>query len=146
MAVPMAQSKDAGKALTLKSVLGAGFGEIIEIEGKMIDDSDTRTRAHLGKKLMSVTTIGDKELENPVMIELQAFSFSKFKFPEHGATMRIRGYETGTFVGIPQRAFEDIPQVATTDYHFESHFQVIALLAKNNPEQTDAAEHEIAPN
>lgn len=119
-----ATAEDKNNSITITPILGAGFGKIIEIEGKIVDDTDTRIRSHLGKKLIKVHLVGTRQLNKPVVIELERFSFAGMKIPGRGNQVKLRGYETGYFSGIPNKAFSDIPQVATTNFHFRSVFQV----------------------
>ncbi|QDT44730.1 hypothetical protein Pan241w_48460 [Gimesia alba] len=128
ISVPLSAAEDDKNPTTITPSLGAGFGKIIEIEGKIVDDTDTRLRSHLGKKLIKVHTVNTRRLAKPVVIELTKFSFAGTKIPVRGNQVKLRGYETGHFAGIPNKAFADIPQVATTNFHFQSVFQVTKRL------------------
>ena len=121
--------------MTISSLLGAGFGKMIEIEGRIVDDQDTRLRAHLGKKLIEVQQVGTHALPKPVLIELLVFRWTDIPIPVRGTVVRFRGYETGGFIGIPNEAFEDVPSVATTAHHFQSRFQVTKLLKQTKAQQ-----------
>ena len=101
--------------------LGTGFGEITEITGTIVD---TRRKADSGKKMLQVQSVDGKNLETSVFLELHVFRFTDIKIPARGAMVKLRGYETGGFRGIPNEAFKDIPRVATTDFQFNSSFQV----------------------
>lgn len=120
--LPCAAATEEG--VVLKARLLAGFGKMIEIEGRIVTDEDTRQRAHLGKNLIEVQWVGEKKLNKPVVMLISMFGFAKFELPKRGSLVRFRGYETGGFSGIPKGAFEDIPTVATTDHHFQSWFQI----------------------
>ncbi|MBB5350484.1 hypothetical protein HNR46_000712 [Haloferula luteola] len=121
-------AEDQGEGISISSQLGAGFGKMIEIEGRIVDDQDTRLRAHLGKKLIEVKRVGTHALTKPIVIELLVFGWIDISIPERGTVARFRGYETGGFTGIPNEAFEDVPFVPTTAHHFQSRFQVTKLL------------------
>ena len=123
-------AEEEKKAVSIMPLVATEFGKIIEIEGKIVDDTDTRLRSHLGKTLIEVDRVGDATLPKPVVIELVGFSVAKVEIPARGTRVRFRGYESGSFVGNPQRAFDDIPRVATTEHHFESNFQITARLSK----------------
>ena len=123
------------KPIELSPRLGSGFGKLIEIEGKIVNDRDTRLRAHLEKKLLEVDRVGERRLANPIVMELSVFSFTEIKIPVRGTRVRFRGYETGGFTGIPREAFEDIGLVATTNYHFQSRFQITKRLKLTKAEQ-----------
>lgn len=126
---------DKEELTVIRPRLGHGFGNIIEIEGYMKYAEKTRSKAWRKKKRMVVHKIGDRKLEQPVMITLETFSFAKILLPANGTQVRFRGYETGRFGGIPGKAFADIPQVATTNYHFESVFQVTKILKSEKPQK-----------
>jgi hypothetical protein len=114
--------------ISLTPCLGSEFGKTIEIEGTIVDDTDTRSRGHLGKELIEVYQVDDMKLANPVVVELSVFSFTDIKIPTRGTTVKYRGYETGGFSGIPMEAFHDIPRVATTNFYFERCFQITKRL------------------
>jgi hypothetical protein len=128
-------SEEQGDAITISPMLGAGFGKIIEIEGRIVDDQDTRLRAHLGKKLIEVQRVGTHALPKPAVIEVLVFGWTDIRIPERGTVVRFRGYETGGFTGFPNEAFEDVPSVATTAHHFQSQFQVTKLLNQTKAQQ-----------
>jgi hypothetical protein len=128
-------AEDKNKPITISPLLSTEFGKLIEIEGKIVDDTDTRHRADLGKKLLEVHRVGTVELKQPVVMELMVFGFTDIEIPARGTIVRFRGYETGGFTGIPRAAFEDIPSVSTTDHHFEVRFQITKLLPKIQSEQ-----------
>jgi hypothetical protein len=121
--------------IAISPLLSTEFGKLIEIEGRIVDNTDTRLRAHLGKKLLEVHRVGTVELKQPVVIELLVFGFTDIKIPARDARVRLRGFETGGFTGIPNEAFKDIPAVATPDHHFESRFQITKLLPESNTQQ-----------
>ncbi len=135
MLVSLAAAEERENAVTIAPRLGAGFGEIIEIEGKIVDDTDTRLRSHMGKRLIEVHFVDGQELKEPLVIELHVFSFKAIEIPDRGTPVRFRGYETGGFTGIPKEAFEDIPLVATTNHHFKSRFQVTKRLSPARTKQ-----------
>ncbi|QDT29485.1 hypothetical protein [Gimesia panareensis] len=123
--LPAADKEDLS---VIRPLLGHGFGNIIEIEGRMKYAEKANSKAWRKQKRMIVHKVGDRKLEQPVMITLETFSFAGILLPDNGTPVRLRGYETGRFGGIPGKAFVDIPQVATTNFHFESVFQVTKLL------------------
>ena len=128
-------AEDQGDVITISPLLGGGFGKVIEIEGQIVDEQDTRLRAHLGKKLIEVRQVGTRALPKPMVIELLVFPWTDIEIPERGTVVRFRGYETGGFSGIPSEAFEDIPSVATTAHHFQSWFRVTKLLKQSKAQQ-----------
>ena len=63
MALHCAAEDQEKRSVTITPVLAKGFGEMIEIEGRIVDDRDTRRRAHLGKKLIEVRRVGTEDLK-----------------------------------------------------------------------------------
>jgi hypothetical protein len=131
--------------VSIKPRLGSAFGTLVEIEGRIVDDRDTHLRSHLGKKLILIHSVGDREPASPIIMELRVFSFTSVTIPERGMWVRFRGYETGGFTGIPENAFKDIPEVATTHHHFESYFQVTKNLEPSRAEPRGAAGKQLTP-
>lgn len=111
-------AEEQGEAITISPLLGVGFGKMTEIEGRIVDDRDTRLRAHLGKKLIEVRRVGTQTFPKQVVIELLVFGWADIPIPERGTVVRFRGYETGGFTGIPNEAFEGVPTVATFKVNF----------------------------
>ncbi len=126
---------DENGPTSLTPLLGPEFGKTIEIEGKIVDDTDTRYKEDVGKELIEVYRVDDVKLTKPVVIELSNFSFTRIEIPTRGTKVRFRGYETGEFTGIPMKAFKDIPSVATAKFHFESRFQITKRLNIEEAEQ-----------
>lgn len=126
---------DEIRPTSLTPKLGAEFGKIIEIQGIIVDDSDTRSREHLGKAMIKVYRVDDVKLPKPVVVELSKFSFTDIEIPTRGTKVGFRGYEIGSFNGIPMEAFKDIPSVATCAYHFENQFQITKRLNIEDAEQ-----------
>ena len=109
-------------------LLATDFCKIIEIEGQVLDGNDTGKKADSGQTMISINTVEGRKLVAPIDMPLSVFSFSSFELPKSGAKVRLRGYETGGYTGIPQEAFKDIPRVATTSHHFKHYFQVTKIL------------------
>lgn len=123
------------KELEIRPILGDAFGKIIEIEGKMVNSKDTRMKAHEGRTLISITRVDERQLKQPLVVDVFYFKFTTFKLPERGTLVKFRGYESGRFTGIPNGAFKDIPRVPATNFFFQSHFVVTrSLLPKQEPE------------
>ncbi|WP_367874640.1 hypothetical protein [Luteolibacter sp. Populi] len=139
LASPMVALAEEEDAATIAPSLGAKFGVIMEIEGRVVDDRDTRQRSDLGKTLIEVHYVGEKKLPTPVVIGLATFTFADVKIPERGAWVRFRGYESGGFTGIPKAAFADLPSVATAGHRFVCEFQLTKALdpkhAPSKPKQ-----------
>lgn len=104
--------------------LGSFLGEIITVEGIVIDGSRRRIKSETGKTLLKVVTVNGKKLEEPVIIPFSIFKWTDVKMPKVNDPFTFIGYESGEMAGIPQKAFQYMPQVATTDYHFFVYFQI----------------------
>ncbi len=104
--------------------LGRFLGEIITVEGIIIDGSRRRIKSETGKTLLKVITVNGKKLGEPVIIPFSIFTWTDVKMPKVNDPFKFIGYESGEMAGIPQKAFQYMPQVATTDYHFFVYFQV----------------------
>ena len=109
--------------------LGHNFGDIIEIEGTINTGEDTRMKADQGKVLLFIKKVNGKNTIRPMIIELRTFSFAGTVLPKRHTIVKLRGYETGSFTGIPKEAFKDIPSVSTTTHYFKSIFQVTKVLS-----------------
>lgn len=127
MLVNLTAAEDQQDFKTLTPLLGEGFGKIIEIEGRVVYPKPGPKR-YLRKKWISVDRIGARRLTKPLSIELATFGFARTLIPASGTQIKIRGYETGHFSGIPNKAFADIPQVANRGFGFKSIFQVTKIL------------------
>jgi hypothetical protein len=143
--LPLLAEDGEKKPISLTPMLGAEFGKMIEIEGKIVDDTDTRLRSHLGKSLIEVSRVNGLELKESQIMELFVFSFTDITIPVRGTKVRFRGYETGGFTGIPQEAFDDIPLVASTNHHFESQFQITKRLDPTPAEQAGTGQPATRP-
>ncbi|MFK7776998.1 MAG: hypothetical protein QM501_02595 [Gimesia sp.] len=126
--VNLTAAKDPQDFKTLTPLLGQGFGKIIEIEGEVFVPPNKGQKRYLRKKWIQVHRIGARRLTKPLSIELASFSSTLTMIPASGTQIKIRGYETGHFSGIPKKAFADIPQIAHRGFHFKSIFQVTKLL------------------
>ncbi|MCH9654448.1 MAG: hypothetical protein K0U86_14585 [Planctomycetes bacterium] len=128
MLVNLSAAEDPQDFKTLTPLLGEGFGKIIEIEGEVFVPPNKGQKRYLRKKWILVDRIGARRLTKPLSIELASFSSTLTMIPAKGTQIKIRGYETGHFSGIPAGAFLDIQQRASREFHFKNIFQVTKLL------------------
>jgi hypothetical protein len=119
------------RAEEIPPLLGAGFGKVIEVEGKILDEADTRRLGDAGAKLIEVSHVGGVAVD-PVAIPLE-LEVGAGELPARGTAVRFRGYETGGFLGTPREAFADLKDIATTQYFFQSRFAVIKQLEAVRP-------------
>ncbi|MDD3626683.1 MAG: hypothetical protein PHV06_05130 [bacterium] len=115
---------EIGSTIYVIGQLGKPLGEIAEIQGEVIDSSETGYKNDMGKILFKVQMINGQKLTKDITITLRFFSWSGIEEPKPGDKKVYIGYESGEFTGIPPKAFDYIPAVTTTMYHFETHFQV----------------------
>ena len=104
--------------------LNIPIGEIVTIEGVIIDDTYTKAKSDLGKVLLKVQSINGKKLEEEIIIQINIFVWSNINEPEVNDYKKYIGYETGEMRGIPYKAFDYMPQVTTEEFHFTTYFQV----------------------
>ena len=106
----------------------APLGKVVEIEGEIVDGSSTRLREHEGLWLLRIDKVGGKKLPAPQQLRYHWQTAA----PQVDLKGRVRviGYESGEFRGIPEKAFEHIPRVATGGFRFETHFVVLKSLGE----------------
>lgn len=120
--IPYTQLSQSG----LTGSLGHGLGQLVTVEGQILDTTDMKDDE--GKIRLRIDKVDGKALGKPVVLPLEFFSFSAPPRPKAGDKVKYIGYETGAFTGIPGKAFEHIPRVASQDYHFALAFQVCKAL------------------
>ena len=115
---------DLGVNVPVIGVLGRPLGEIAEVQGEVIDSSETGYKDDSGKILFRVKMINGVSLDKDKVVALRFFPWSGIEEPKPGDKKVFIGYESGEFTGIPPKAFDYIPAVTTTMYHFDTYFQV----------------------
>ncbi|MBN1412529.1 MAG: hypothetical protein JW969_16900 [Spirochaetales bacterium] len=106
----------------ITGLLGRPLGEIITVEGKTIESSESKSDE--GKIFLVVSSVNGKKLKSTERIPLQFFSWAEVTIPKAGRNVKYTGYETGAYTGIPYEAFKHLPYAATEEYHFTVWFQV----------------------
>ncbi len=101
---------------------GQPLGTIITVKGVVQEES--LSKADSGKTMLKIFVVNGEKLKNPITLPIQFFPFTQYKVPNAGEDKTYIGYETGQMTGIPDKAFEYIPRVATTGFHFEYIFKV----------------------
>ena len=107
--------------------LGLAVGTITTIEGMILSDSARGLRVDSGKSMMRVEKVDGRVVKKPFVIQVVRFTFTQFKIPKSGSKVRVVGYETGGYTGIPSEAFKYIPRVATTDFRFKTWLQICSI-------------------
>ena len=108
--------------------LGHPLGEIISVEGVILDEDARQMKEDLGKTLLKIEKVNEQKLAQSVVLSLEYFALSKPPEAKPGDKVKYAGYESGRFDGIPSEAFKYIPMVATQSYHFSVYFQVCKAL------------------
>ena len=108
--------------------LGKPLGTVCKLKCQLIDGSETRSKAWSGRTLVRVSEVDGQLLTSVVILPFQAHDSATLDGLDRGQTFVVAAYESGSFVGIPEEAFEYIPICGTTDYHFESHLMILKKL------------------
>lgn len=117
--VKSVQSKDLGKSIQIIGVLDIPLGTIVTIEGEAPID----TAADADAFAVRVTKINGKPLDNPRLIGVLA---GKVKIPKKGEKCIFRGFESGSFIGLPPAALKEAgAAVAATPWQFTTSFNIL---------------------
>jgi len=119
------------EVVEIVSELGSGFGNVITIEGLIIEG--THKGSEDGPNII-VQKIGDSVIQKLIRIPLTPFWPSWEKFSESnkpniqiGETYRLRAYETGRFEGVPWDAYQEANVMfQSNDYYFRNELRVIS--------------------
>lgn len=96
--------------------LGRPLGEVVTIVGIVADGDYTRRKADAGETLLRVQTVNGRSLKSEAIFHFRPFEGADIKKPAAGTRFKYTGYETGGFSGIPDKAFDYVPRVATDGY------------------------------
>ena len=111
--------------------LGHPLGEVITIEGITVDENYTKRKSDSGQLLLRVEDVNGKRLKNEVILHFSPFENVTIRNPSARAKFKYIGYETGGFNGIPERAFDYVPQAGTAGYAFSTSFVVLRDESEN---------------
>jgi hypothetical protein len=115
---------DLNKTVHITGSLGRPLGEILNIKGKIIENNLWKPTSVMEELLLEVSIVDREPLPKQVLIPFTIFSWCECETPEPGKPFHYIGYETGEMTGIPNKAFDYIPQVSTKDFGFSVYFQV----------------------
>jgi hypothetical protein len=121
---PLRVSVDALEAPNMViGKLGLPLGKVVTIEANMIDGGRLSGKALEGVTLLEVRSVNGQSVREPCFLRFSWFD----TVPPAPLTGRVRlvGYETGVFTGVPAEAFDYIAPVASQGFHFESAFVVL---------------------
>lgn len=126
---PVRTKAPSSTTFTVNSQLGKPFGEILEIEGTVIDGATIGRKAYSNTTLIQVTHVQGTQLKEAITMKLSSLTnVGMMQSLSHGKTVKLLGYETGGFEGIPNEAFNHIQLFTTTGFHFSHWFEVIEIL------------------
>jgi len=115
---------DIGEKVEIIGALNKPIGEIVTIEGVIIDETYTKRKGDSGKVLLKVQSIDGGKQEKAIIIPIKIFQWSNINEPKINDYKKYIGYETGETRGIPREAFDYMPQVTTEGFHFTTYFQI----------------------
>lgn len=108
------------------SLLGYNFGEIITLEGQLAPEG--KSKSDLGKTYFIVKKVNGKPLKEESMIQVEGYALNNLKTFQGRPSLKIKGYESGRYEGIPEAAFQDLPMMSTSTFHWKSIFEVIKII------------------
>jgi hypothetical protein len=106
-------------------LLGYALGEVVIVEGVVANETYTKKKDDAGKLLLRVQIVNGKPLKEEVIFHFSLLLSIDIKKPIVGAKFKYIGYETGGFVGIPEKAFNYVPPMTTTGHHFSTSFVIL---------------------
>ncbi|WP_396160177.1 hypothetical protein [Flavobacterium sp.] len=118
--------------------LGHPLGTVVRITGRCINGDGTHRRADLGKTLLEVRTVNEKELEHPFVVPFLRAA-KDVPTPADGDSFDYYAHEWGAFdgiVSIPKDLAIDQPMVANDGCHYQPqitiHKSIIAQASKQS--------------
>jgi hypothetical protein len=115
---------DIAGRVKIIGTLNKPIGEIVTVEGVIIDGTDTKKKSDADKVLLKVQWINGRRLQKGVNLPVKIFQWGAINTPRVNEHKKYIGYETGEMSGIPRRAFNYMPQVTAEDFHFSTYFQI----------------------
>lgn len=115
---------DIAGRVKIIGTLNRPIGEIVTVQGFIIDGTDTGKKGDVGKILLKVQWINGRKVQKGVNLPIKIFHWSAIHTPKVNEHKKYIGYETGEMSGIPIRAFDYMPRVTTEDFHFSTYFQI----------------------
>jgi hypothetical protein len=106
--------------------LGVPLGKVVTVVGEIIDGRELRVKSLEGTLLLQATSVDGRKLATPCALSFQWLMPAPAK--KLSGAVRLVGYESGRFAGVPPEAFSHIKPVASPGFHFESVFVVVKAL------------------
>ena len=120
-------------------LLGHSLGKVVRVTGTAIDGDSTRMKRDAGKTLLSIETVNDKKLPNPVV-----FTFLRAKKgiekPEPGAKFDYYVHEFGYFDGVvepPKELNIETPSVANDGFYYRPQIIIHKSMSAPAPVPAD---------
>ena len=133
---------DIGRTVTVIGRLGLPMGTVTTIKAVVVDGSETGSKADQSSYLLKVSSVGGKELTNPVVIHFWDRT-DMIKNCDEGETRRnvpgrslcLLAYEDGGFRGEPRHLPKNFPARQDTGFSFQTHLAIVKVL-KDEPGMT----------
>lgn len=123
IAIPAAKKTDFTQQLPV-GTLGQRLGKIMTISG-VVRQAKLGAKGNENDLVLSIEAVNNRYLAKPITMPFQIFTTARVTPPILGQPFRYVGYETGRFIGVPAEAFKWVPAVTTTNYHFETFYQIL---------------------
>lgn len=133
--VPTAAEPKASEVMTIENLntarrvvgkLAHPLGTVVTVEGEVIDGTKLRMKSLEGVTLLQISAVNSQKLPEPCAFRFDWFATADAK--KLKGRVKLVGFETGRFVGLPADAFSHIDPVASEAFHFESSFVVLKSL------------------
>ncbi|MDX2109176.1 MAG: hypothetical protein SFY80_02940 [Verrucomicrobiota bacterium] len=116
-------------------MLGEPLGKVVTIDGEIIDGRTLRNKSYDGVKLLQVSEVNGQKLDKSRCIQFIWFTTANSK--KIKGRVKLIGYETGEYTGVPHEAFKYVDLVAAEGFQFVSTFIILkslSLQGKSTPE------------
>lgn len=124
--VQSVQSKDLGTPVQVMGVLNCPLGTIVFIEGEGTSAAPHETKTDATAFAIRVTKVNSKPLEPPRIIGLIVANAAKVQLPKQGEKCSYRGYESGSFIGLPSDASKETGvKSPANSWHFTTMFCIL---------------------
>lgn len=114
----------------VRGALAVPLGTVVSIEAEVIEGSAGRGKAREGERLLQVLSVDGRTLAEPALLHFAWFPLARAPMDlGPGRRVKVVGYETGSFVGIPKDAWVHLgAPAASTPFHFQTSIVVLKAL------------------
>lgn len=106
--------------------LGHPLGKIVTIEAEVFEGKPHEAKALEGVKQLRVTKVNGVKSASPQSLRFAWLMSANATILQ--GKVKVIGYETGEFGGIPHEAFQHVMPVASEGFGFQSSFVVLKAL------------------